>query len=71
MISEEMVFCKFLLVIPARSATGERAFLMARRVIWLRAKIMNQQKFHHLAILQTNNTSTEKIWIIDVAIEVA
>ena len=71
-ISEEMVICKFLLVNPATSATGERAFSKVRRVILLRrANIMNQQKFYHVTILQTNKTSTDKIWLVDVAIEVA
>ena len=67
-ISEEKVVCKFLLFTPATSSTGERAFSMARRVIWLEASIMNQQKFYHAVTLETNNTSTDKVWLIDVTI---
>lgn len=67
---KEKALCKFLLVTPATSATSERAFLMARRVT-LGANIMNQRKFYHVAILQNKNTSTDKIWLIDVVIGVA
>ena len=28
---------------------------------------MNQQKFNHVAILQTSKTITENIWLVDVA----
>ena len=70
MTSVDMVFCKFLLVNPATSATCEGAFSMARRVLWLLANIMNRQSFI-VALLQTNKTNTDKIWLIDVAIEVA
>ena len=44
---------------------------MERRVILLGVNIINQQKLYHVAILQTKNISTNKIWLIDVAIEVA
>ena len=47
-----MVICKFLQVNPATNATSEGALSMARRVIWLRANIMNQKTFYHVAILQ-------------------
>ena len=51
-----MVIFKFLLVNPATSATGDRAFAMERRVkIWILAN-MNQQTFHHVALLQTKNS---------------
>ena len=65
-ISEYMVIFKFLLVNPARIATGGRAFVIPKRVkTWLRADI-NQQKFYHVIILETNLTSTDKIWLVHV-----
>ena len=52
MITEVIVICKFLLVNPASSATGERPFSMARRVkMRLRAN-MKQQRFNNVALLQ-------------------
>lgn len=67
-----MVIFKFLLVNPATSATGDRAFAMERRVkIWILAN-MNQQTFHHMALLQTNNSrQAAKICLVDVANEFA
>ena len=48
----------------------EKAFAMPRRVkTWLRED-MNQQKFNHMAILQTK-TTIDKIWLVDEANEVA
>ena len=38
------VICMFLPVNPVTSATDEKAFSMARRVILLRANIMNQHE---------------------------
>ena len=71
LIKEEKVIYKFVLVTLATSAIDERASSMARRVIWLGANILNQQKSSHVAIciLQTKNTSADKIWLIDVAVE--
>ena len=37
-------------------------------VILLKANIMNQEKLYHVAILQTNNTSTDKIWLINFTV---
>ena len=66
-----MKISKFLLVNPATSAIGERAFSLARRVkTWLRAK-MNQQKFNPVAILQTNKTIADNIYLVNVADEFA
>lgn len=69
MISEIVQICKLLLVNPATAATGERSFSMARRVkTWLRAK-MTQQRFNHVAILNTHKTRTDALRLIDVANE--
>ena len=47
------------MVNPASSATVERTFAMPRRVRTLLREDMNQQKFYHVAILQTNKASTD------------
>ena len=69
MISKEMDICKFLLVNPATCAI--KALSMARRVKWFRANLINQQTFYHVAILKTYKISTDRICLIDLAIEVA
>ena len=61
-----MVISKFLLVNPAKSATGESAFA----ITCLRVN-MNQEKFNHVAILQANKTSKDKIKPVEEANEVA
>ena len=69
MITEVIVICKFLLVNPATSATGERSFSTARRVkTWLRAN-MKQQRFNNVALLHTHKARTDKIRLLDVANE--
>ena len=69
MITEVIVICKFLLVNPASSATGERPFSMARRVkMRLRAN-MKQQRFNNVALLQPHKARTDKIRLLDVANE--
>ena len=69
MISEIIIICKLLQVNPATSATGERSFSMARRVkTWLRAK-MSQQRFNHVAILNTHKARTDKVRLVDIANE--
>ena len=46
---------------PATSATGERTFSAARRLMtWLRAT-MGQQRFNSVAILNWNKSKTAKI----------
>ena len=66
-ISEVIVICKLNQLNPATSAPAERTFSMARRVkTWLRANI-NQNRFTHLALLNSHNTRTDKIRLIDVA----
>ena len=65
---EDMVIYEF----PATSATGERAFAMPRRVkTWLQADTNHQRRLNHVALLQTNKTSKDKIWLVDEANEVA
>ena len=76
MITEIIDICKLLLVNPAstdydpaKSATGERSFSMARRVkTWLRAN-MKQQRLNNVALLHTHKARTDKIRLLDVADE--
>ena len=71
MISEVIVICKLIQVDPATSASAERSFSMARRVkTWLRANL-NQNRFTHLALLNSHETRTDKLRLIDVANEFA
>ena len=71
MISEVIVICKLIQVNPVTSASAERSFSMARRVkTWLRANL-NQNRFTHLASLNSHKTRTDKLRLIDVANEFA
>ena len=66
-----IIICKLLLVNPVTSATGERSFSMTRRVkTWLRAN-MKQQRFNNVALLHTHKARTDKIRLLDVAINLS
>ena len=54
---------------PATSASGERSFSTGRRIkSWLRAK-MSQKHFNHVALLNTHETRTDNLRLVNVANE--
>ena len=67
LISSVISVCKLILVNPATTATAERTFSLARRLLtWLRSK-MGQKRFNNLALLHFHKERTDAIDIISVA----
>ena len=69
MISEVIQICVLIHVNPATSASGERSFSTARRIIsWFRAK-MSQKPFNYVALLNTHRTRTDNLRLVNIANE--
>ena len=69
MISEVIQICVLIHVNPATSASGERSFSTARRIIsWFRAK-MSQKHFNYVALLNTHRTRTDNLRLVNIANE--
>ena len=67
LISSVVTICKLILVNPATTATAERSFSLARRLLtWLQSK-MGQKRFNSLALLHFHKDCTDAIDVISVA----
>ena len=66
-IDQVIKICLLIHVNPATSSSGERSFSTARRVkTWLRSR-MQQERFTHLAILNTRKIRLDSISLVSVA----